>query len=132
MLRACFGSKIGFALASVVLTSIALGCPGRSVTGRSQHQESGAGLWLLRIAGGRFVDHVQLVSIAPSNDDATAPLHLSAIPTRDWSGTVTNDLLVTSSDLLNVDGSFTWVVTLVGGDTVVLQYRLAADTAVGL
>src|SRR3954463_2274755 len=52
-------------------------------------------VWILRIAGGLYADHVQLVQFLRSDAEPQV-LHIGVLPSRDWAGKNTSDLAGTS------------------------------------
>jgi hypothetical protein len=89
------------------------------------------GLWVFHVEGGRFADHVQLLTITQV-DDQSWPLRLSPLPTRDWTGQAVTDFAVVTT-FGRVDGPWvSWTLPLLSGEVIQMRYQLTGDTARGV
>jgi len=120
-----FGRVCRQAVAALAVTACG------SVAPSSTDTAPATGLWVFHVEGGRFVDHIQLLTITQVNDEFW-PLRLSSLPTRDWTGQTVTDFDVVST-FGRVDGPWiSWTLPLVSGQTIQMRYQLTGDTARGM
>jgi hypothetical protein len=91
----------------------------------------GTGIWILHIDGGRFRDHVQIVSVQQSTWRPSV-YFMRALPSLDYSGTPTRDFSSVIARGVRQGPVMRWQLTLPGGDLAQLQYQLLGDTASGV
>jgi len=86
---------------------------------------------VIHLSGGRFNEHVQLVSIQ-AGPETEWPLTLNAIGLREWSGISTADLASTSARGRIAQDRFEWRLALASGDSVEMSWRVTGDSARGI
>ena len=88
-------------------------------------------VWVLRLAGGRYANHVQVVRILRS--DAEGPrLHLEVLPSRDWAGRRTSDLSLDADTVrLRAQGELEALLRLTDGTIARLVMRADGERATG-
>jgi len=96
----------------------------------SPQVEDLAGAWVLYVAGGRFIDHVQVLLVSVT-EDPDWPLRITPVNARDWAGVPNRDLecVVCLGRLHRLEPE--WHLQLSDGDSAVMRYALRGDTATG-
>jgi hypothetical protein len=88
-------------------------------------------VWVLRIAGGRYAQHVQLIQFL-GPDRPRAVLRLRVLPSRDWQGESVTDLpIATQMVRAGVRGELQAALLLTDGTTARLTLRVRDERGLG-
>lgn len=113
------------ALLSVVL----VGCLAGDPTAPGPGDSAPTGMWVFHVAGGNFDSHVQVVSVSGAPNDTD--IRVAVLPSRDWQGSPTRDLPVSTASGSCGGWTCILVLHLVGGETAHLHYAVTGDNARG-
>lgn len=88
-------------------------------------------VWVMRIDGGRYADHVQLLQFLRT-DRLSTQLRLRVLPSRDWAGQPTTDLQLDADTAgMPVAGELRAQLSLRGGSRARLVMRVQGERALG-
>jgi len=96
----------------------------------SVHVSDPTGWWVLVIGGPQFGSHVQVVQVR-AGSDSVWPLRVDPVPSLDWQGLPTDDLLGATGIGRFERGVVSWVIQFPDSQVASAQYQIVGDSAFG-
>ncbi len=88
------------------------------------------GWWVFVLGGPQFGSHVQVVRVHASSDSAW-PLRVDPVPSLDWQGLPSEDLLGATAIGRFEGGAVSWVIQFPDSQVASAQYQIVGDSAFG-